>query len=222
MFSFDGFFRALDLPPDTAVSADMAVVRKRYYLTVKTCHPDKVGIAGLEKTKFLNSEMERYAQWRTVQAQPPPWSPGPPWARGSASTTGPDPPPWSQRPHPPSWSRGTAKASARPDEGTRGSSQQSASSTDQSGNATTCPSCPLAPHCKNWARRHGQLGEARAQEYKFLYAASAGCLRCMQYYARLPNFDLQCRSSGQNARGWAAQAQQLTPAMEEFLQRAGL
>lgn len=82
--------------------------------------------------------------------------------------------------------------------------------------------CAQQPHCWRWERKRRRLDSKRSQEYLFLYAASAGCVRCMHYYARDPDLDVRCESSGMNARGWAAQADQLTSEMEEFLQHLKL
>lgn len=82
--------------------------------------------------------------------------------------------------------------------------------------------CSNEPHCKNWNKRHGDLTEERKLEYKFLYAASAGCVQCMQYYASLPDFNVRCESSEMNARQWAEDADQLSPQVEDLLRRLGL
>ena len=82
--------------------------------------------------------------------------------------------------------------------------------------------CSDEPHCKNWKKRHGHLAEERQLEYKFLYAASAGCVQCMQCYASLPDFNVDCESTEMNAREWAEEADQLSPQMEGLLRRLGL
>ena len=82
--------------------------------------------------------------------------------------------------------------------------------------------CAQQPHCRHREGKRRRLDSKRDLEYLFLHAASAGCVRCMRYYARDPDLDVRCESSGMNARGWAAQADQLTSEMEDFLQRLQL
>lgn len=74
--------------------------------------------------------------------------------------------------------------------------------------------CDDAPHgdyeqnhgwnAKKKKKRGRELTEEREMEYKFLYAAEAHCLQCLQYYASQPGFDLSCTSSGKGAREWAS------------------
>ena len=74
--------------------------------------------------------------------------------------------------------------------------------------------CRDAPHCDDFdehyplghgiaKKRKKAITEERRMEYKFLFAAEAHCLRCLNYYAAQPDFDVNCQSCGKNARGWA-------------------
>ena len=203
---FKTFLECLGLSAACAATVDVDLVRRRYRKTLLRFHPDKAGPAGAETTIMLNTELPRFLEWRARLANPP------------------APPPWEpeeETPPPRSNSRPFGAAKARP--------RPPSSSTDHGGNAhpssasSTDPfSCPSAPHCKGWERKHAGLDEVRSLEYKFLYAASAGCLQCMRYYAGLPNFDVRCVSSQMNARGWAAQANVLTQEMDDFLRHLGL
>lgn len=122
-------------------------------------------------------------------------------------------------PAPRAKSKSDHQASESPPASSTPSERSPTSFSDESANDAPCSN---EPHCKNWNKRHGDLTEERKLEYKFLYAASAGCVQCMQYYASLPDFKVDCESSQMNARQWAEDADQLSPQVEDLLRRLGL
>eukprot|EP00435_Cladocopium_sp_Y103_P033113 s392_g8.t1 len=120
----------------------------------------------------------------------------------------------------------------------RTSSDGSSSQGDSRSHSDSRPStraaaapCDEAPHCPKFSRRHAKMQKndpARNEEYKFLYAAQAQCLQCLEYYTTVPNFNLQCQSKEKNARQWAQadEEEELTrtiaPEIEEWLSRVHL
>ena len=120
----------------------------------------------------------------------------------------------------------------------RTSSDGSSSQGDSRSHSDSRPStraaaapCDEAPHCPKFFRRHAKKQKndpARNEEYKFLYAAQAQCLQCLEYYTTVPNFNLHCQSKEKNARQWAQadEEEELTrtigPEIEEWLSRVHL
>ena len=46
----------------------MATLKKKYHVTLRQFHPDKVGDVGLEKTQMVTAEMVRFERWREAEA----------------------------------------------------------------------------------------------------------------------------------------------------------
>ena len=89
----------------------------------------------------------------------------------------------------------------------RKDSRSYSASSESSGQRRLRP-CDAAPHCADFEQKHGstkkrKVDPSRREEYKYLYAAQAHCLQCLEYYGALSDFDLDCKSSGMNARHWA-------------------
>ena len=77
-----------------------------------------------------------------------------------------------------------------------------------SGASTTGPSsaqtpCPESPHCTDFARKYRKKDTSKQLEYCFLYAAQAHCLRCLNHFGSMPNFNVRCYSSRMTAWDWA-------------------
>ena len=90
----------------------------------------------------------------------------------------------------------------------RKDSRSYSTSSESSGQRRSRP-CDAAPHCADFEQKHGstkkrKVDPRRREEYQYLYAAQAHCLQCLEYYGALSDFDLDCTSSGRNARQWAA------------------
>ena len=103
---------------------------------------------------------------------------------------------------PKQWRSEAARATA-----SRKDSRSYSTSSESSGQRRSRP-CDAAPHCADFEQKHGstkkrKVDPSRREEYKYLYAAQAHCLQCLEYYGALSDFDLECRSSGMNARQWA-------------------
>ncbi|CAE7452170.1 unnamed protein product, partial [Symbiodinium sp. CCMP2592] len=180
--SFKNFLDHLGVFGECAATVDMKLLRNRYKKMMLRCHPDKIGPAGNEITKFLTGEMTRLETYRKNLADVPPWFSG---TSGSANSG--------------FWSHANDTASRAAGSGRRGPQPPSAgpktrpASRNEPGPASETErpgsDCPDAPHCLGFERKHDKLTAERKAQYKFLYAASEGCVRCMQHYAGLPNFD---------------------------------
>lgn len=96
--------------------------------------------------------------------------------------------------------------------------------------------CRHAPHCDDFDRRYvvgtcvggkrrkREVAPWKQTEYKFLFAAEAHCLQCMQFYAAQPGFDLHCRSCDLNAREWAESNKclRMSEELDQWLSDRGL
>ena len=207
MASFRKLFAALGV----------AAVRRQRFAAMRRLHPDKAGHAHLDTVAMLTSEWKRFEDWREENPAAPP-RPSPPRAQGAASSSR-------------GYGSGAKPAAAAPGGGSTASAPGGARPAAPGGGSTSAapgaspsaPSFPGQPHCSQWEAKHGRLGQARAMEYRFLYAASAGCATCVRFYAAVPGFNPRCVSTGLNARGWASQGGgQLSEEMDRLLRELGL
>lgn len=154
--------------------------------------------------------MRRFEEWRSTQA---------PVYTAAASSVNP-------------WQRGTNFDAQQPEaepfdqsrqHGFPSRSQRPAAELDTQELAGPVLPCAEQPHCEDWSRKRSKLSTRKALEYKFLYAASAGCATCMRFYSGKPGFNVHCVSTRMNARGWASwKGKRIPDDVEALLQTLSL
>ncbi|CAE7032344.1 unnamed protein product [Symbiodinium sp. CCMP2592] len=152
--SFKNFLYHLGFFTECAATVDLKSLRKTYKKMMLRCHPDKIGSAGDEITKFLTGEMTRLERYRENLADVPPWSSG---TSGSANSGF-----WSHANDTTSQAAGSGRRGTQPPFAApkpRPASRNEpgpASETERPGS-----DCPDAPHCSGFEKKHGKLTAER-------------------------------------------------------------